>query len=92
MNLPWVIEVRLAGLVDELRDLAHALVHGQPAELPGDHQPEDEAEHAHAEPQAEEGATVHPPHAHLREVGNPEIRLAAALVGLGEGHGGQGEA
>src|SRR5206468_1618389 len=70
-------QVRLAGLVDELGDLSHRLVHGKVLELAEDHQPEDEAEHADAEPEREQRAAADAADVHLAEVGNLETGLAA---------------
>src|SRR5256885_11814901 len=74
-------QVRLAGLVDELGDLSHRLVHGKVLELAEDHQPEDEAEHADAEPEREQRAAADAADVHLAEVGNLETGLAAPVLG-----------
>ncbi len=59
MNLPCVIEVGLAGLVDQLGDLAHRPVDRQVLELHVDHQAEEQAEHADDEAAQEQVAPGH---------------------------------
>src|SRR5262249_21137497 len=53
-------QVRLAGLIDQLRDLPHGRVHGQVLELTEDHEAEDEAEAADPQAEKEQGASRHP--------------------------------
>ena len=74
-------EVRLAGLVDQLGDLPHRGVDGQVLELVEDHEAEDEPQHAHAEPDREQRAAADTGDVYLREVGNLQARLAAAMLG-----------
>ena len=77
-------QVRLAGLVDQLRDLAHRLVHRQVLELREDHQAEREAEDAHEQAPLEQRAAGHAAEADLGEIRDLEVGLAAALM-LGGG-------
>ena len=73
-------QVRLARLVDQLGDLPHRLVHGQVLELAEDHQPEDEAEHTHAEAQRQQRTAADAPDVHLAEIRNLEAGFAAAVL------------
>ena len=74
-------QVRLAGLVDQLGDLPHRLVHGHVLELPVDDEPEHQPQHADGEPQHEQGPATHAGHAGLAEVRNLEVRLASGRRG-----------
>ena len=83
-------QVRLAGLVDQLGDLEHRLVHGQVLQLPVDHQAEEQAEHADDEAAHEQRAAVHAQELDRGEIGEDEARLAAGgLGGLCERGAGQ---
>src|SRR5450432_1828231 len=84
-------EVRLAGLVDELRDLEHGLVDRHAAQLPKDYEAEDEAEQAHDEAAREQRAARQAAQeAHLAEVRQDQARLAAPFVVAGGHRGGVG--
>ncbi len=52
-------QIRLAGLVDQLGDLAHRLVHGHVLELRVDHDAEDQAERADDQAAHEQRVPVH---------------------------------
>ncbi len=79
-ELPLGDQVRLARLVNQLRDLAHRLVHGEIPELDENHEAEEETEHTHDETPEQQRAPVDPREAHLREVGHLEVGFAAAGV------------
>src|SRR5439155_26610717 len=84
-ELALLHEVGLAGIVDQLGDLEHGLVHGQDLELPEDHHPERETEDAHEQPPLEQRAAVRAAEAYLGEIRDLEIGLASALVLGGAG-------
>ena len=69
-------QVGLAGLVDQLRDLAHRAVHGHVLELVVGHDPEHETQNAHHQPAEEERVTVGPQEGLRREVGDDQVRFA----------------
>ena len=69
-------QVGLAGLVDQLGDLAHRAMHGHVLELVVGHDPEHETESAHQQPAEEERVTVGPQEGLGREVGNDQVRFA----------------
>ena len=77
MNLPWVMQIGLAGLVDQLRDLAHRLVHRQVLQLHVDDEAEEQSQHADDESEHQQGAAPHPGHVDRAEVGDLEVGLAA---------------
>ena len=70
-------EIRLARLVDQLRDLPHRRVDGQVLDAPEDDEPEDEPQDAHDEPAEEERPPVHAHQLDRPDVGHPEAGLAA---------------
>ena len=76
-------EVRLAGLVDELGDLEHRLVHRQVLELLVDHEAEHEAERAHDEAEREQVPARHAEELDALEVRQDQVHLALRLVGEG---------
>ncbi len=90
-----LLEVGLAGLVDELGDLAHGLVHRQALELDVAGQAEREAAEADHEADEQQPAAVD--HAADErggaQVGQVDVRLTAAGVpaGRGRGHGAPGD-
>jgi hypothetical protein len=75
-------QIGLTGLVDELRHLAHRLVHRESLELAVDHQAEEQPERADHEPREQERMTRDPRREELYrvEVGNLETSFAAAVV------------
>ena len=78
-ELALLQQVGLAGLVDQLGDLAHRAVHRQGLQLLVDHQAEDQAEQADAEPEHEQRPAVDAHELGLAEVGQDQARLAAGV-------------
>src|SRR5262249_10658787 len=80
-ELALLDHVGLAGGVDELGDVEHALVNGEVLELPVDHETEAEAEGADDQPGEEEGLAVNGVHElDVADPGEVEVGLAAGLV------------
>ena len=76
-------EVRLARLVDQLRDLPHGRVHGQLLDAAEDDEPEDQPQDAHDQPAEEERPPVHAHQRDRPDVGHAQARLAPARVRRG---------
>ena len=79
-NLPCCSEVGLAGLVDQLRDLPHRLVHHHVLELRVDHEAEGEPERADHQAGEQQRVTVGAEEAHGAQVGQHQVRFAAGVV------------
>ena len=83
-------EIRLAGLVDQLGDLEHGLVHGQVLQLGVDDEAEEQAEDADAQAALQQRPAAHAQELGLREVRDLDIGLAAAVGRRGGGAAGAG--
>ena len=79
-ELALLHEVGLAGLVDQLRDLPHRLVHHHVLELRVDHQAEGEPERADHQAGEQQRVTVDAEEAHGAQVGQHQVRFAAGVV------------
>ncbi len=96
-ELALLQEIRLAGLVDQLRDLEHGRVHRQALQLPVEQQPEHQTGDADPETEHQERAPVDAQELGLAEVGEDEARLPAGVRGgrwrglRGGQHGGRGQ-
>ncbi len=78
-------QIRLAGLVDQLGDLAHRFVYGHALELAVEHQTEQKSERADDESTHEQRAPVDAAQkAHLGQVRDYEVRFSARLVLYGD--------
>ena len=78
MNLPCVMQVGLAGLVDQLGDLEHRAVHGQVLELHVDPEAEEQAEDADADSDREERVRSSPGSCTLPRSGSTRSASLAA--------------
>ena len=83
-------QVRLAGLVDQLGDLTHRLVHGQVLELRVDDQAEGQAQEADQEAPLQHGASRHAHEARLGEVGQLERGFSPTVGRRGDRAAGAG--
>ena len=79
-QLALLDHVGLAGLVDQLRDLAHGRMHRQLLDRQVALQAEDQAQHADQQPAEEELVAVQPEEAPLLQARQAEIHLAAGGV------------
>ena len=75
-------QVGLAGLVDQLGDLAHGRVDGEIAKPGIHHEAEDEAERGDAHTEHQERAPSNPEERHCGEVGQHQACFAAVMDGL----------
>ncbi len=73
-------EIRLAGLVNELGDVPHRLVHRQVLEPGEDHEAERESAHAHEQARHQQRAGVDAMELHGPEVRQDQIRFAACVT------------
>ncbi len=82
-------QIGLAGLVDQLGDLAHRGVHRKVLELRVDHEPEEKPGRADQQPEHEERSSAHSQEIHGSQVGQDQIGLPAAGMrdGLTRGSG-----
>ena len=76
-------QIRLARLVDQLRDLPHGRVHGQVLDAPEDDEPEDQPQDAHDQPAEEERPPVHAHERDRPDIGHAQAGLAPAGVRRG---------
>ena len=73
-------EVGFAGLVNQLRDLAHRAVHRKIAQLHEDHHPERQTEYADPQACHEQRPAVDPVEAHLAKIGQHQVGFSARRV------------
>ena len=78
-ELPLRDQIRLAGFVDEFRNLQHRRVHRQVLEAGERHEPEEQAQHADDQTGAEQRAPVDAVKLHRRQIRQLQVRFTARL-------------
>ena len=73
-------QIRLAGLVNELGDVPHRLVHRQVLEPREDHEAEREPAQAHDQARHQQGAAVDAMEVHGAEIGQHQVRFTARVA------------
>ena len=73
-------QVRLAGLVNQLRDVPHRLVHRQVLEAREDEEAKGEPAQAHDQTRHQQGAAVDAVEVHAAEIGKHQVRFTARMA------------
>jgi hypothetical protein len=84
-NLPWVMKVGLASLVDQLGNIPHGFVYGKIFEAAVNHQAEDQAKDAEENAEEQEFVAIDTEELHPAQIGKLQAGLAARFFrGLSE--------